>query len=104
MLANWASASYLPWPRELVEGFYQVAGFIGAGLAIWLGNRRDWPDVLYTGLLFFIVLLGIKLFDWWWELMPKYLFFLLLGLVAVLILMVLNRLRRPSPHKGGQRP
>ncbi|MOA16335.1 hypothetical protein D3C78_1365460 [compost metagenome] len=50
------------------------------------------------------MLLGIKLFDWWWELMPKYLFFLLLGLVAVLILMVLNRLRRPSPHKGGQRP
>ncbi|BAN50042.1 DUF2157 domain-containing protein [Metapseudomonas resinovorans] len=104
VLANWASASYLPWPRELVEGFYQVTGFIAAGLAIWLGNRRDWPEVLYSGLLFFIVLLGIKLFDWWWELMPKYLFFLLLGLVAVLILMVLNRLRRPSPHKGGQRP
>ncbi|MDH4560545.1 DUF2157 domain-containing protein [Pseudomonas sp. BN411] len=100
VLANWAAGSYLPWPRDLVEGFYQIVGFTGAALAIWLGNRRDWPEVMHTGLLFFVLFLFIKLFDWWWEVMPKYLFFLVLGLVAVLILLVLGRLRRA--HKGGQ--
>ncbi|HEK0005788.1 TPA: DUF2157 domain-containing protein, partial [Pseudomonas aeruginosa] len=31
----------------------------------------------------------------WWEAMPKYLFFLVLGLSALLILLVLRRLRTP---------
>ncbi len=101
VLANWAAGSYLPWSRELVEGFYQIVGFTGAALVIWLGNRRDWPEVMHTGVLFFVLFLFIKLFDWWWEVMPKYLFFLIVGLVAVLLLLVLGRLRRT--RKGGQR-
>ena len=40
-----------------------------------------------------IVLLYTKFFDWWWEAMPKYLFFLVLALSAVLFLFVLRRLR-----------
>ncbi|MNF57449.1 hypothetical protein D3C84_389790 [compost metagenome] len=102
VLANWSAGSYLPWPSDLVEGFYQLLGFAGAALSIWLGNRRDWPEVVHTGLLFFVVFLYIKLFDWWWEVMPKYLFFLVLGLTAVLILLVLGRLRRAQAQKGGQ--
>ncbi|MNT82455.1 hypothetical protein D3C72_2221850 [compost metagenome] len=86
-----------------MEGVYQLLGFAGAALAIWLGNRRDWPEVVHTGLLFFVVFLYIKLFDWWWEVMPKYLFFLVLGLTAVLILLVLGRLRQTQAHKGGER-
>ncbi|WP_342243974.1 DUF2157 domain-containing protein [Pseudomonas sp. OTU5201] len=101
VLSTWADGSYLPWSRDLVEVIYQLLGFGGAALAIWLGNRRDWPEVVHTSLLFFVLFLYIKLFDWWWEVMPKYLFFLVLGLVAVLILLVLGRLRRT--HKGGQR-
>lgn len=101
VLANWSAGSYLPWPSDLVEGFYQLLGFAGAALTIWLGNRRDWPEVVHTGLLFFVVFLYIKLFDWWWEVMPKYLFFLVLGLTAVLVLLVLGRLRRAQTAKGG---
>ncbi|AOE86903.1 DUF2157 domain-containing protein [Pseudomonas sp. TCU-HL1] len=103
VLANWANGSYLPWSRDLVEGLYQLLGFTGAALAIWLGNRCDWPEVVHTSLLFFVLFLYIKLFDWWWEVMPKYLFFLVLGLVAVLILLVLGRLRRTQAKMGGQR-
>ncbi|MFC4862840.1 DUF2157 domain-containing protein [Pseudomonas sp. MAHUQ-62] len=101
ILANWAYGSYLPWSRDAVESLYQLVGFVGAALAIWLGNRRDWPEVMHTGVLFFVLFLFIKLFDWWWEVMPKYLFFLVVGLVAVLLLLVLGRLRRA--HKGDQR-
>ncbi len=62
---------------------------------IWLGARRNWADVRNTGITFFVIFLYTKFFDWWWEAMPKYLFFLVLGLSALLILLVLRRLRTP---------
>jgi hypothetical protein len=43
------------------------------------------------------VFLYTKFYDWWWEVMPKYLFFLVLGLSALLTLFVLRRLRSEGP-------
>ncbi len=95
VLANWGSGSYLALASALIEGLYQVAGFVAAALVIWLGARRNWADVSNTGITFFVIFLYTKFFDWWWEAMPKYLFFLVLGLSALLILLVLRRLRTP---------
>lgn len=97
ILAHWGRSSHLLWPQELVEGIYQVLGMLCAALAIWLGVRRDWNDTLNTGLTFLLIFLYTKLYDWWWEVMPKYLFFLIVGLIAVLVLLVLRRMR----HSGG---
>ena len=52
-----------------------------------------------TGVVFFVIFLYTKFYDWWWDLLPKYLFFLILGLAAILALLVLGRLRRG--YKGG---
>ncbi len=93
VLAHWGESSYLDHSPALIEGAYQVLGFALAAAVIWLGARRHWPEVVNTGLSFFVIFLYTKLFDWWWELMPKYLFFLLMGLSAVLMLLVLRRLR-----------
>lgn len=101
VLAYWGAASYLDWPEEVIETVYQSVGFILAALVIWLGVRRDWTDVVNTGLSFFVIFLYTKLFDWWWDSMPKYLFFLVLGLSAVLILLVLRRLRSRHGLLGG---
>jgi uncharacterized membrane protein len=101
VLANWGDGSYLDYPASNIEATYQLLGFISAAAAIWLGVRRDWPDVVNTGLSFFVIFLYTKLFDWWWESMPKYLFFLLLGLSAVLILLILRRLRSANGLLGG---
>lgn len=102
VLANWGQGSYLPYDRDLLEGGYQLLGFAASALFIWLGSRRDWPEVVNTGLTFFVIFLYTKLFDWWWESMPKYLFFLVLGLVAVLLLLILRRLRLSHGRRGGQ--
>ncbi len=101
VLANWGSISYLDLDRTAVEVLYQIIGFAGSAAVIWFGIRRRWPDTVNTGVTMFVVLLYTKFFDWWWEAMPKYLFFLVLGLTAVLFLLVLKRLRslsQPAPE------
>ncbi len=102
VLANWGGSSYLPLRYATVESLYQVLGFVASALVIWLGARREWPEVVNTGLTFFVIFLYTKFFDWWWEVMPKYLFFLVLGLCAVLILLVLRRLRRAHGLLGAR--
>jgi uncharacterized membrane protein len=101
LLAHWGEGSYFDYPAGYIENTYQIVGFVLAALVIWLGVRREWADVLNCGLMFFVIFLYSKLFDWWWESLPKYLFFLLLGLCAVLILLVLRRLRSRHGLLGG---
>jgi uncharacterized membrane protein len=105
VLSNWGAASYLDVSPGLVEGFYQVMGFALSAAAIWLGARRNWSDVVNTGMTFFVIFLYTKFFDWWWASMPKYLFFLILGLVAILLILVLKRIRTAAYQWfGGEKP
>jgi len=55
--------------------------------------------VVNTGMTFFVIFLYTKFYDWWWDIMPKYLFFLVIGLSAVLLLIVFKRLRT-GRYKG----
>jgi uncharacterized membrane protein len=93
ILSHWGQISYLDLQPKLIEGGYQVAGFAASALAIWIGTRRDWPESVNTGIIFFVLFLYTKFYDWWWDVMPKYLFFLVLGLTALLVLLILKRLR-----------
>lgn len=93
ILGNWGSLSYLEFDADVIEGAYQVLGFALSAGAIWLGVRRHWGEVVNTGAVFFVIFLYTKFYDWWWESMPKYLFFLVLGLTAVLLIFVMRRLR-----------
>ena len=103
VLGHWGYGSYLDFHPDLIEGFYQLAGFALSAVAIWIGARRDWPEAVNTGIVFFVIFLYTKLFDWWWEIMPKYLFFLVLALTLVLILLVLKRLRAGGYLAGAGR-
>lgn len=102
ILSHWGRASYLDLGPELIEDGYQLLGFTGSALAIWIGTRREWPETVNTGITFFVLFLYTKFYDWWWEVMPKSLFFLVLGLSAVLILLILKRLRGLIGHPEGE--
>ena len=102
VLGNWGEISYLDLDHKLIEVLYQVLGFAGTAAFIWLGVRRQWPHVVNTSITLFVVLLYTKFYDWWWEAMPKYLFFLVIALTALLFLVVLRRLRGAAA--GGARP
>ncbi len=93
ILSNWGQSSYLPLANDTIEVTYQLLGFAGSGAAIWLGIRRQWAGLANLGSTFFVIDLYTKFFDWWWDWMPKYLFFLVLGLIAIGLLFALKRLR-----------
>ncbi len=96
ILSHWGAISYLPLDQTIIEGSYQVAGFLFSAAAIWLGIKKEWPDLVNTGNVFFTLFLYTKFFDWWWEWMPKYLFFLIIALASIAMLFVFKRLRRTS--------
>ena len=79
-----------------VEAVYQLLGFVFAALAAALGVRRSFPEVTAIAGGAFVLFLYVKLFDWWWASLPRWAFFLLLGLVAVGVLLLLRRLRAAS--------
>lgn len=100
VLSNWGHISYIDMDARLTEYFYQVAGFILSAGAIWMGIRKMWAEVVNTGNVFFVIFLYTKFYDWWWDLMPKYLFFLVLGLTSILFLLVFKRLRNSSVYQA----
>ena len=93
ILSNWGSISYLEMSGESIEIIYQIAGFLFSAIAIWVGTKNGWPEVVNTGNVFFTIFLYTKFYDWWWDWLPKYLFFLIIGLTAILMLFIFKRLR-----------
>lgn len=94
VLAHWGYGSYLGIDIAIIEGGYQLVGLLLSTAFIWHGIRRGWGHVVNAGVTFFVVNLYTKFFDWWWDIMPKYLFFLVLALFAILCLIMLKRLRK----------
>jgi uncharacterized membrane protein len=85
--------SYFRWDPQTIQHFYQMAGVISAGAVVWIGIRRNWSGMVNTGTAFFTVFLFFRLIDWWWDAVPKYVFFLLIGVVAIGVVAVFKRLR-----------
>jgi hypothetical protein len=80
-----------------------LLGFALSAAAIWVGTRKQWGETVNTGVAFFVIFLYTKLYDWWWEIMPKYLFSFVLALAAILTLFILKRLRSviEASHRQG---
>lgn len=100
ILSNWGRISYLNWSYDAIEVFYQIIGFALAVLAILLGVKKSWNEVVQTGNVFFMLFLYTKFYDWWWQWMPKSVFFLVLGLSALLALFVFKRMRLSNHALG----
>jgi uncharacterized membrane protein len=94
LLSQEAAFSYLPFDATVIRRIYDVVAVAAGALAVWTGLGRRRLGVVNTGTLFLSALLFLKLFDWWWDWMPRYLFFFLIGLMALAVLAVLQRLRR----------
>ena len=85
--------SYRFLPLGGLHALYDTAGFVLPAAAIGIGIKRRWLEVANVSAGFLVLFIYAKCFDWWWSLMPGYLFFLLLGGLSVVTLVVLGRLR-----------
>ena len=85
--------SYIPWQEHTVRVFYQVVGILGFSAIVALGVRCRWQECVYLGSLFFAALTYVRLFDWWWNWLPKYLFFLVIGLISLALLALFRKIR-----------
>ena len=95
-LAEWGRGSFMPSETKNIELFYEFAGLAIAAGFIWLGIKRDWIGVVNTGSIFFGIFLFCRLYHWLWIWIPKYLFFAIIGLVGILLVASLKRLRREA--------
>jgi len=93
VLANWGGSSYLALNPETIEIGYQILGFGVCAAAIWIGIAHGWRETVNIGTTFFVVFLYGKYIDWWWQWMPKYVFFFVVGLTALGVLILLRRYR-----------
>lgn len=87
------SLTLLPFGRRGGEIAYTLAGFTLAIGALVVGVRRGWRHTTNAGTALTILLMMVKAVDWWWTLMPAWLFFLVLGVLALASISGLKHLR-----------
>jgi hypothetical protein len=99
-----ASVSYLPLERHGAETLYQILGFLLSAGAIGAGIARRSREAVYTGTAFFAAFLFLKYVHWFWDWMPRYLFFLIVALSALGMVLVLRRLRAVLGTRRAEAP
>ena len=87
------SCSYAWIDNGTIEFVYQTLGLVCSGLAIWVGIRFGDAGVTNIGATFFTIFLYTKFFDWWWDFMPKYLFFFVLSIISLALLAGFKKMR-----------
>jgi uncharacterized membrane protein len=98
VLSELEGSSFLPLPGRQAVLLYQAAGFAATSLTLWQSVRRGWPAEVYVAAGYFLFFLYARFVHWWWDRMPHYLFFLLVGVISIGLLALFRRLRaRVSP-------
>lgn len=87
------SESFLPLSDIAIEWLYTVVGFIAGGVAIRQCISKEWAVGTYLSAVFLVVFMLHKYFDWFWEDLPHYVFFLVLGMIAIAIIASLRKMR-----------
>ena len=100
-LAEWGAWSYLPFSVKTVERLYELFGLCASAGAIWLGIARKWDGIVNCGSIFFAIFLFCRLYHWWWDWMPRYLFFAVIGAIAIALVVAFKRLRAAPARATG---
>ncbi len=92
-----ADASFFDGANDdVVEGIYQLLGGVAFTVMVWQGLVRDRTELVRAGTIGLALLLMFRMVDWFWDWIPKWLFFLVVGGIAFGALLLLRRLRRTA--------
>jgi hypothetical protein len=97
--ATISQISTLPFSPHAVRMLYQLLGIGVASAAMYLGVQRGLSIVVNLSAGFFALYLYVRLFQWWWDSMPKYVFFLIIGLISLGLLQLFQRLRKSAGER-----
>jgi hypothetical protein len=93
VLSTTAANSVLSADRAIVEGVYQAVMFIACVTAMGVAIRWQWSETVNLAAVFFALFLLIRFVDWFWDVLPRYVFFLVLAALSFAWLVALRRLR-----------
>jgi hypothetical protein len=93
-LTSVRSLTLLPLADETAHVLYQLMAAAVAVAVIYRGIASRQREVVTVGSAFAGFFLLTRFVDWWWDWMPKYLFFLLLAVAALGWLWALRLVRR----------
>ncbi len=93
LLSTTASASLMTVDNRVVEGLYQAAMLVVSIAILVLAIRRRWNETVNLVSVFLALFLLIRFVDWFWDLLPRYVFFLALAVLSFIWLFVLRRIR-----------
>jgi hypothetical protein len=94
LLSTAGQASLLPVAAHVTRLVYQGVMLVLSVATLGLAIRRQWLETVYLSAGALTLFLFVRFVDWFWEALPRYLFFLLLAGVALTWLLALRRLRR----------
>lgn len=78
----------------------QAMGLLYLSIALWLGLKRDDAMLRGFGLAFLAINLYTRFFEFFWDAMPKTIFFLLLGISLWLLGRHAERIWRLGHHEN----
>ncbi|HUE88867.1 MAG TPA: hypothetical protein VMO26_22545 [Vicinamibacterales bacterium] len=93
LLSSAGPASLLPTPARVSELIYQGVILLASTTALTVGIRRRWRETVYLAAGALTVFLLGRFVDWFWDAVPRFVFFLLLAGTAFAWLLTLRRLR-----------
>ena len=85
--------SLLPLTSRAAEGFYQAVMLVASVTILVLAIQRHWRETVTLTAVVFTIFLLSRFVDWFWDLLPRYIFFLLLAAIAFAWLLILRRVR-----------
>jgi hypothetical protein len=93
VLSTAGQMSMLPMSARAAEGFYQAVMLTASLAVLIVAIRRHWRETVSLAAILLTLFLLTRFMDWFWEALPRYLFFLLLAMVAFGWLLVMRRIR-----------
>jgi hypothetical protein len=96
LMLSLGSRSYFLHSASGRAACYQVFGMAASAAVIWFGISRRVPSAANAAAAAFVVFLYCRLVAWWWDWMPRYLFFLIVGVISLALLVALRKVRRAA--------
>jgi hypothetical protein len=93
LLSTAGPASLLPTPSHITEWIYQALMLIVSAIVLTISVRKQWLESMYIAAGALTMFLLIRFVDWFWDALPRFVFFLVLAAVAFAWLLALRRLR-----------